>query len=182
MPAEWNQSAISPLRAAAPEMKNFTRPPKRSRTFAKTSLSSTLCWMPSSGGTLLPSRLRLSTSAPTANARLNSFSFTPPSEATMVVMRAWAFSKMRGAAPMNVGFTTPRFSTILSTRPSIAVAKPQAIWAESSTLPNEWAIGSQRNCRSSSCRMSCARIASPSYTHARCRRRTPLGLPVVPEV
>ena len=56
---------------------------------------------------------------------------------------------------MNVGFTTPRLSTIFSTRPSIAVAKPQASWAESSTLPNECAIGSHRNCRSSSCRMSC---------------------------
>ena len=33
---------------------------------------------------------------------------------------------MRGAAPMNVGLTTPVFSTILSTRPSIALAKPHA--------------------------------------------------------
>ena len=63
---------------------------------------------------------------------------------------------------MNVGFTMPRFSTILSTRPSMAVAKPQASWVESSTLPNEWAIGSHRNCRSDSLRMSCAWIAAPS--------------------
>ena len=40
----------------------------------------------------------------------------------MVTIRACAFSKIRGAAPMNVGFTTPRLSTILSTRPSIAHA------------------------------------------------------------
>ena len=80
----------------------------------------------------------------------------------MVTIRPCAFSKMRGAAPMNVGFTTPRFSTILSTRPSMAVAKPQASWAESSTLPNEWAIGSHRNCRSSSWRMSWTSMASPS--------------------
>ena len=80
----------------------------------------------------------------------------------MVTIRPWAFSKMRGAAPMNVGFTMPRFSTILSTRPSMAVAKPQASCAESSTLPNECAIGSHRNCRSSSCRMSCTWIAAPS--------------------
>ena len=62
---------------------------------------------------------------------------------------------------MNVGFTMPRFSTILSTRPSMAVAKPQASWVESSTLPKEWAIGSHRNCRSDSLRMSCAWIAAP---------------------
>ena len=69
---------------------------------------------------------------------------------------------MRGAAPMNVGFTTPRLSTILSTRPSMAVAKPHASWAESSTLPNEWAIGSHRNCRSVSSRMSWTSMAAPS--------------------
>ena len=63
---------------------------------------------------------------------------------------------------MNVGFTTPRLSTIFSTRPSIAAAKPQAIWVDISTLPKEWAIGSQRNSRSSGPRMPCARIASPS--------------------
>ena len=39
MPAAWNHSAISRLSAAAPEMKNRTRPPKRSRILAKTSLS-----------------------------------------------------------------------------------------------------------------------------------------------
>ena len=33
---------------------------------------------------------------------------------------------------------------------------------DSSTLPNECAIGSHRNCRSSSCRMSCAWMAAPS--------------------
>ena len=42
---------------------------------------------------------------------------------------------------------------ILSTRPSTAVANPHASCVESSTLPNEWAIGSHRNCRSSSSRM-----------------------------
>jgi hypothetical protein len=42
--------------------------------------------------------------------------------ACMVTIRACAFSKMRGAAPMNVGFTTPRLSTILSTLPSMAAA------------------------------------------------------------
>ena len=78
------------------------------------------------------------------------------------MIRPWAFSKMRGAAPMNVGFTTARLSMILSTRPSMAAEKPQAIWVDISTLPNECAIGSQRNSRSSSLRMSCARMASPS--------------------
>ena len=39
MPAASNHSAISRLRAAAPEMKNRTRPPKRSRILLNTSLS-----------------------------------------------------------------------------------------------------------------------------------------------
>ena len=39
MPAAWNHSAISWLSAAAPEMKKRTRPPNRSRTLPKTSLS-----------------------------------------------------------------------------------------------------------------------------------------------
>ena len=99
---------------------------------------------------------------PTEKAWLKSFSFAPPSAACIITIRACAFSKMRGAAPMNVGFTTPRLSTILSTRPSIAVANPQASCVESSTLPKEWAIGSQRNCRSRSSRMFWASIAAPS--------------------
>ena len=72
---------------------------------------------------------------------------------------------MRGAAPMKVGFTVAQFSTIFSTRPSTAEAKPHASWAESSTLPNEWDIGSHRNCRSLSSRMSCTWIAAPSKSH-----------------
>ena len=51
---------------------------------------------------------------------------------------------------------------IFSTRPSTAVGKPHASWVESSTLPKECAIGSQRNCRSVSSRMPCAWIAAPS--------------------
>ena len=89
---------------------------------------------------------------------------------------------MRGAAPMNVGFTDAQLSTIFSTRPSTAVAKPQASCVESSTLPKEWAIGSQRNCRSSSLRMFWALMAPPSKTQEEWRSRTPLGRPVVPEV
>ena len=63
---------------------------------------------------------------------------------------------------MNVGFTTARLSMILSTRPSMAAEKPQAICVDISTLPNECAIGSQRNSRSLSLRMFWARMASPS--------------------
>ena len=162
MPAAWNHSAMSWLSAAAPEMKKRTRPPKRSRILLNTSLSNSPCWSFSGSGTDLPSALSRSTSRPTLNAWLKIFSLAPPSACCMVTIRPWAFSKMRGAAPMNVGFTTPRLSTILSTRPSMAVAKPQASWVESSTLPNEWAIGSHRNCRSLSSRMSCAWIAAPS--------------------
>ena len=44
MPAAWNHSAMSLLSAAAPEMKKRTRPPKRSRTLLKTSLSKSPCW------------------------------------------------------------------------------------------------------------------------------------------
>ena len=162
MPATPNHSAMSRLSAAAPEMKKRTLPPKRSRILEKTSLSKSPCCTLRPIGTDWPSRLRRSTSRPTSKAFLKIFSLAPPSAACMVTMRPWAFSKMRGAAPMNVGFTTPRLSTIFSTRPSIAAAKPQASWVDISTLPKEWAIGSQRNSRSSGPRMSCARIASPS--------------------
>ena len=57
MPAAWNNSAISRLSGAEPEMKNRTRPPKRSRTLLNTSLSSDRVLDASSGsGTGLPSR------------------------------------------------------------------------------------------------------------------------------
>ena len=89
---------------------------------------------------------------------------------------------MRGAAPMKVGLTTPVFSTILSTRPSIALAKPHASWVEISTLPKACASGSQSSCTSSSLSRPMLSITAPSYTQALCRSRTPFGLPVVPEV
>ena len=162
MPAAWKNSAISEFSAAEPEMKNRTRPPKRSRTLLKTSLSKRPCCRLSRNGTDLPSSLSLSTLMPTSKALLKIFSLAPPSAACIMTIRLCAFSKMRGAAPMNVGFTVAQLSTIFSTRPSTAVAKPQASWAESSTLPNECAIGSHRNCRSSSSRMSCTWIAVPS--------------------
>ena len=50
---------------------------------------------------------------------------------------------------MKVGWTTARLSTILSTRPSMAVGKPICSGRVSSTLPKTWASGSQRYCRSS---------------------------------
>ena len=106
MPAAWNHSAISEFSAAEPEMKNRTRPPKRSRTLLKTSLSKSPCCSLSSSGTDLPSRLSWSTLMPTSKALLKIFSLAPPSAACMVTIRPCAFSKMRGAAPMNVGFTT----------------------------------------------------------------------------
>ena len=162
MPAALNHWAMSWLSAAAPEMKKRTRPPNRSRILLNTSLSNTPCCRRSGSGTGLPSRRSSSTFSPTLKAWLKIFSFAPPSLCCMVMMRPCAFSKIRGAAPMKVGFTMPRFSTILSTRPSIAVANPQASCVERSTLPNECAIGSHRNCRSSSCRMSCTSIAAPS--------------------
>ena len=58
MPAAWNHSAISRLSAAEPEMKNRTRPPKRSRTLEKTSLSATAyCALEQDAGRDLPARL-----------------------------------------------------------------------------------------------------------------------------
>ena len=84
---------------------------------------------------------------------------------------------------MKVGFTMARFSMILSTRPSTAVGNPQASWVESSTLPNECAIGSHRNCTSFSSRICCDWIAAPSKVHEECAQpRRPWGWPVVPEV
>ena len=73
---------------------------------------------------------------------------------------------MRGAAPMNVGLTTPQFSTILSTRPSIAVAKPHATWVAISTLPKACASGSHSSCRSSSPSRPMSAITPPVYTQA----------------
>ncbi len=105
MPAAWKNSAISEFSAAEPEMKNRTRPPKRSRTLLKTSLSKRPCCRFSRNGTDLPSSLSLSTLMPTSKALLKIFSLAPPSAACMVTIRPCAFSKMRGAAPMNVGFT-----------------------------------------------------------------------------
>lgn len=60
----------------------------------------------------------------------------------------WIFSKMRGAAAMTVGLTTPRLSAILSRRPSITVGTPMPIITTSSSLPNECDSGSHRKCRS----------------------------------
>ena len=68
MPAAWNHSAISWFSAAAPEMKNRTRPPKRSLILANTSRSNRACCTVSSNGTGLPSRLSASTLSPTLNA------------------------------------------------------------------------------------------------------------------
>ena len=47
----------------------------------------------------------------------------------------WTFSKTRGTAATKVGLTSPRLSTSLSTRPSMADRKPMRICALSSTLP-----------------------------------------------
>ena len=87
MPAALNHSAISRLSAAAPEMKNRTRPPKRSRTLLKTSLSNRPCWTLSGSGTDLPSRLSCSTLRPTSNALWKIFSLAPPSAACIVWIR-----------------------------------------------------------------------------------------------
>ena len=83
---------------------------------------------------------------------------------------------------MNVGRTSPRFSTIFSIRPSTADRKPSCSWAESRTLPNEWASGSQSSWTSSMLRIPSASIAAPSYVQQDWVSSTPLGLPVVPDV
>ena len=182
IPAAWNHSATSFDNAADPEMKKRTRPPKRARTLENTSRSATLYFAASSGDTLSPERLARDTCSPTPTAQSKILALAPPSACAIVTMRPYAFSKMRGAAPIQVGRTTARLSMILSTRPSTAVGKPIASWVVSSTLPNECAIGSHRYCRSSRRRMPVAAIASPSYVHPLCRSRTPFGRPVVPDV
>ena len=83
---------------------------------------------------------------------------------------------------MNVGLMTERFSTIWSTLPSMAVAKPICACAASRTLPNECDSGSQRYCTSSTDRMSTASTAAPSYVQLAWVSCTPLGRPVVPDV
>ena len=94
---------MSRLSAAAPETKNRIRPPKRARILLKTSLSKTAFCAARCGGTRSPASVRRDTSRPTLNAWSKIFFFMPPSSAVMVLMRACAFSKMRGAAPMKVG-------------------------------------------------------------------------------
>jgi len=89
---------------------------------------------------------------------------------------------MRGTAPMKVGRTAARLSTILSTRPSIAVANPTISGSASITLPNECASGSHKWFRSSGPKMFRASTAAAVYVHASWVNRTPFGLPVVPEV
>ena len=173
---------MSWLRAAEPEMKKRIRPPNRSRIFVPISRSAMAYWTPSSPVGFLPCSRSSLTSRPTPVAQVKSLAFGPPSSAIIVWMRPCAFSKMRGAAPMKVGLTTARFSTILSIRPSMAVGKPICRGSVRSTLPNTCASGSQRYCRSSSERMLIEATAAPSYVHELCRSRTPLGRPVVPEV
>ena len=84
---------------------------------------------------------------------------------------------------MNVGWTTGRFSMILSTRPSTAVTCPTSIWPEISTLPKTCDSGSHRYCTSSRAEQP-GRVDAPwpSYDQQSCSSRTPLGRPVVPEV
>ena len=77
---------------------------------------------------------------------------------------------------------TARLSTILSIRPSIAVAKPICRGRVSRFFPKTCASGSHRYWTSSSLRMLMASVAAPSNVHALWSRRTPLGRPVVPEV
>ena len=124
MPAAWNHSATSRFSAAAPEMKNRTRPPKRSRILLNTSLSNEPV-------------LHLERRRDRLALALEPVDLEPDGERPVedlllraalglrciVTMRPCAFSKMRGAAPMKVGFTTARFSMILSTRPSTAVGE-----------------------------------------------------------
>ena len=54
-----------------------------------------------------------------------------------IVDGARVLREMRGTAAISVGFTTPRFSTILGMRPSTASTEPDAMWPPMRTLPNE---------------------------------------------
>ena len=75
------------------------------------------------------------TSFPTAKAALKQLLLPAAPLLLVMTTRECAFSKMRGAAAMNVGLTTAVFCTILSTRPSTALAKPHAICADNQYLP-----------------------------------------------
>ena len=79
-----------------------------------------------------------------------------------MLIRAYAFSKMRGAAPMKVGLKTARLSTIRSIRPSTAVEKPICSGRISRIFPNTCESGSQRNWRSSSLRRDTESTPAPS--------------------
>ncbi len=77
-------------------------------------------------------------------AQSNIVFLSPPSLAIISLIRPCTFSKMRGTAPMIVGWMIARFSTILSTRPSMTVGKPIASGSASITLPKACASGSHR--------------------------------------
>ena len=125
-PAAWNHSASFLSRAADPDTKNRIRPPKRSRIFDSTKRSAVANCAASNPLGSLPAWRSADTRAPTPNAQWKSRALTPPSDSIIVTIRACAFSKIRGAAAMKVGWTIAALSTILSIRPSTAVANP--IW------------------------------------------------------
>ena len=125
-------------------MKNRSRPPKRSRILLSTSLSASLYCAATSADGRSPTCLARDTCKPTPIAQSNSAFLTPPSLTIISLIRLCTFSKMRGTAPMIVGLMIARFSTILSTRPSMTVGKPIASGRASMTLPNAWDSGSQR--------------------------------------
>ena len=89
---------------------------------------------------------------------------------------------MRGTPAMTVGLTLARFSEILGTRPSVAVAKPTWYCAASSTLPKTCDSGNHRKWTSSLLTTSRASMLAPMNTQLLCGSSTPLGRPVVPDV
>ena len=132
---------------ADPETKNLILPPIRALIVEKTSRSASACWAASSPRGRPPASLIGVVFRPTPKAQ-STIRLRAPADA-LVMTRDRTFSKIRGAPHMNVGCTTPRFSTRLPMSPSIAVAKPILTWIAIRTLPNTWLRGSQRYCRSS---------------------------------
>src|SRR6476620_3523369 len=92
---------MSRFNGAAPEMKNRMRPPNASRTLLNTSRSNSPLSSDIGSETARPARRRRFTSSPAENAAANSRARRPPLACWVVTMRACAFSKMRGDAPID---------------------------------------------------------------------------------
>ena len=130
-----------------------------------------------------PRGWRRDTRSPTPTAQSKILALAPPSPCAIVTMRPYAFSKMRGAAPMKVGLHHGQVlddlvdAAVDGGREADRQLGGQQHLAERvrHRQPQVLQVVERQDARWPA-------IASPSYVQPLCRSRTPLGRPVVPEV